>query len=106
MELENKVKHVIQSLLTQLVDMNNHVASIQANETMEESDKVANTNFGHWHTMVLSVFVHELKDEAYSWFPEAKKIVDWAESHYNLNLEKGNIKPCKCPECPINAQVV
>ncbi len=98
--MEDKaVRHIVQTILSQIVDVNNHVRTHQDNPDIEEADKISTTNFGHYHLMVLSILLHDLKDFAYEKFPDAKGIIDWAMEHYKLGLEKGSFKPCACIEC-------
>lgn len=99
LHIDKPVRHVIQTLLNQIVDVNNHVRSIQDNPELEQEYKVATTSTAHYHLMVLAVLLHELKDIVLEKFPDAQPILEWSENHYNLNLEKGAIKPCKCDEC-------
>jgi hypothetical protein len=98
--IDKAVRHVIQTILSQIVDVNNHVRTTQENKELSEGDKIATTNFAHYHTLVLSILLHDLEDIALEKFPNAKEIIDWARSHYQLGLEKGSFKLCKCAECP------
>ncbi len=104
-QTDKAVRHVIQTILSQIVDVNNHVRTVQDNKEMAEGDKVATTNFAHYHTLVLSILLHDLEDVAMEKFPNAKEIIDWARSHYQLGLEKGSFKLCKCVECPNQEEV-
>lgn len=96
---DKEVHHIIQTLLAQIVDVNNHVRTTQDNKELAESDKLATTNFAHYHLMVLCVLLHELRHIAREKFPDAKGIIDWAENHYQFGLEKKSFTPCKCASC-------
>lgn len=97
--LDNKVRHVVQTILAQVVDVNNHIRSVQDKKELDEKDKVASTNFAHYHLMVLSILLNDFKDFAYDKFPDAKGIIDWAISHYEFGLNNNSFKPCECQEC-------
>lgn len=99
MKLEKPVRHAIQTLLSQIVDVNNNIRTVQDNKEMSEPDKVAMTNFANYHLMVLAILLHEFREQAYKYFPDAKPIIDWSESHYNLGLEKKTFTLCKCKDC-------
>lgn len=97
--LDKSVRHVVQTILSQIVDVNNHVRAQQDNKELAEGDKIATTNFGNYHLTVLSILLHDFEQFAYEQFPDAKGIIDWAKQHYNLGLEKNMFKPCACKEC-------
>lgn len=96
---EKPIRHVIQTILSQIVDVNNHVRTIQDNKDLPEGDKAATTNFAHYHLMVLAILLHDLEKIARDKFPDASNIIDWAMEHYNNGLEKGSFKKCQCEEC-------
>lgn len=97
--LESSARHAIQTILSQIVDVNNHVRTQQEKEDLSEADKNVTINFGNYHLMVLAILLHEFKDLAYAKFPDAKNILDWAESHYKFGLENNSFKLCQCQEC-------
>lgn len=97
--LDKSARHVIQTILAQIVDVNNHVRQVQDNAELADADKVANTNFANYHLMVLSILLHDLEDYALEQFPDARDIIFWAKSHYDLNFEKNMFKLCQCKEC-------
>ncbi len=72
---------------------------VQDNKKLNEEDKIASTNFAHYHLTVLSIILHDLEDRAREKFPEAKGIIDWTMDLYKVGLEKKTITPCKCVEC-------
>jgi len=43
--LDKPVRHVIQTILSQMVDVNNHVRAQQENKELSEGDKNASINF-------------------------------------------------------------
>ena len=99
-KLEKGVNHVVQTILAQIVDVNNHVRTTQDNKEVEEKDKIALTNFAHHNLLVLSILLHDLEGYALDKFPDAKGIIDWAANHYNFGLDNKQFTPCKCSECP------
>jgi hypothetical protein len=96
---DKSVMHVIQTILSQIVDVNNHVRLQQENKELSEGDKVATTNFANYHLMVLSILLHDLEKIALDKFPDAKDIVAWSRKHYEFGLANNSFKPCKCKEC-------
>lgn len=99
-KLEKGLNHLIQTILAQIVDVNNHVRTTQDNKEVDEKDKIALTNFAQHHLLVLSILLHELEDYAIKKFPDAKGIIDWAANHYQFGLNNKQFTPCKCAECP------
>src|SRR5690348_13401308 len=102
--MDKAVSHVIQTILSQIVDVNNHVRTQQENTELAESDKIATTNFANYHLMVLSILLNDLKDIALEKFPDAKSIIDWAQQHYNFGLANNSFKPCQCETCKQEAE--
>ena len=78
MELERSISHAIQTIFSQIVDVNNHVRSQQDNKELADNDKIATTNFSNYHLMVLCILLHDFESYARSKFPDAKPIIDWA----------------------------
>ena len=95
-----ELRHIVQTLMAQVVDVNNHVRALQDNEEMPEADKIATTNFAHYHLMVLAILLNDVKEFARKNFPDAHNILDWAAQHYKLGLDKKSFTPCKCSDCP------
>lgn len=104
--MEKSIRHVIQTILSQIVDVNNHVRTQQDKEDLSEGDKIAATNFGNYHLMVLSILLHDLEEFAFEKFPDAKGIIEWAQAHYNFGLDNNSFKPCKCIECKVDSPEV
>lgn len=100
-KVDKSIRHAIQTILSQIVDINNHLRTQQDNKELSEGDKIATTNFANYHLMVLSILLHDLKDIAYKHFPDAKNIIDWSIQHYNFGLANKSFTPCKCEECQI-----
>jgi len=104
--LDRAARHVVQTILSQIVDVNNHVKAQQENKELAEADKIATTNFGNYHLMVLSILLHDLEDFALEKFPDAKDIIGWARNHYQFGLANNSFKACKCKECEADAEVI
>lgn len=102
--MEKAVRHVIQTILSQIVDVNNHVRAQQENKELSEGDKIATTNFSNYHLMVLSILLHDLEAFALEKFPDAKDIIAWSRAHYNFGLNNNAFKPCKCDECKVEEE--
>jgi hypothetical protein len=96
---DKAVKHVIQTLLAQIIDVNNHVRSVQDNKELSHGDKVVTTNFAHYHLMVLCVLLKDLEGIARESFPDARGIIDWAMDHYENGLKNKSFKKCECIDC-------
>lgn len=99
MELERSINHAIQTIMSQIVDVNNNIRTQQDNKDIDEKDKVATTNFANYHLMVLCILLHDFESYARSKFPDAKPIIDWAMAHYNWGLQNKSFTPCKCEQC-------
>ncbi len=97
---------MIQTMLSQIVDVNNHTRLIQDNKELPEGDKVSQTNFANYHLLVVAILLHELKEVAHEMFPDAKGVIDWAMLHYKTNLDKGTFKPCQCKECKAEEAII
>lgn len=104
--MDKPVRHMIQTILSQIVDVNNHVRTTQDNKELSDGDKVATTNFAHYHLMVLTILLHDVIQFARDKFPDARGIIDWAEQHYEFGLANKSFKPCACVECPQEPEIV
>lgn len=100
-KLEKGIRHVIQTIFSQIIDVNNHVKTQQENKELSEGDKAATANFAHYHLTVLSILLHEFEDYALEKFPDAKDIINWSRNHYNVGLTNKSFNLCKCQECKI-----
>lgn len=96
---DKQLRHLIQTLLSQIVDINNNVATVQADEKLDVKDKNAITNTSYYVLTVLSILLHEMKEIAHDRFPDAKQVIDYAMMHYKRALEGAMFKPCQCEEC-------
>ena len=97
--LDLSIKHVMQTIIKQIVDVNKHVAAVMENKELDEADKNATSNFANYHLMVLSILLHDLADEAAKTFPDAKAVIDWSENNYKWALDNKLFSPCSCDDC-------
>lgn len=99
-KLEKGMSHLVQTILAQIVDVNNHVRTTQDNKEIDEQTKISLTNFANHHLLVLSILLKEVEDYALEKFPDAKGIIDWSNGHYEFGLKNKQFTPCKCKDCP------
>lgn len=98
-DLDLSVRHVIQTILKQIADVNNHLVAINSNPDALAEDKAVTTSHGNYHLLVLSILLHDLVEKAIADFPDAANIIDWSEKNYNHGLENNLFTPCSCKEC-------
>lgn len=87
--------------MAQIVDINNNVAKVQADEKLNQQEKNAITNTSYYVLTILSILLHEVKDVAHIEFPDAKEIIDYAMMHYKRALDNKTFNPCQCEECKV-----
>lgn len=97
--LDKPMRHAVQTILAQIVDVNNNIRKQQEDVNIDEKDKLATSNFANYHLMVLSILLHDFEEYALEKFPDAKDIIGWARNHYQFGLNNKAFTPCKCEEC-------
>jgi hypothetical protein len=96
---EKAVRHLIQTILAQIVDVNNNVRKVQDDTTLDQAQKTAITNTSYYIITLLAVLLHEVKDIAHHYFPDAKDVIDYAMMHYKKALDNKAFSTCKCEDC-------
>lgn len=95
----SSLKHISQTILQQIVEINKHVADANENKEMTEEDKNKLIHFANYHLLVLSIILHDCLNVTRKEFPDAEGIVKWSEVMYQNGLDKGIFTPCRCIEC-------
>ena len=102
------LRHMSQTILQQMVEVNKHIAINNDNKELAQEDKDRLVGFANYHLLVLSILLNDSKEVALKEFPDASGIIQWSENLYNLSLEQKLFTTCKCKECSpeVEAEIV
>lgn len=95
----NALRHISQTILQQMVEINKYVVDVSGNKELPQEEKNKLLHFANYHLLVLSILMNDGKFVALKEFPDAAGIIKWSEAMYQGGLDNNQFTPCACDQC-------